>query len=200
MSTPGSGRRTPSRGSRPAGRGGPGRARTARPRPVTPATRGAAGPGPAPRLTSRAAILVLVVAVLAISASSLARAYLPQRDSMQETIRSNRAAEARIAAMEREVARQDSDAYIEQQLRALGFVYPGEVPYVVTQDGKPLDVEARLSDPSTVDPAEPQAWWDGAWHSMQVAGNPPQRTDPRPKTTITDTEGAPSEEPTETEE
>ncbi|MFB9313574.1 FtsB family cell division protein [Nocardioides plantarum] len=200
MSTSGSGRRTPSRGSRPAGRGGgPGRARTPRPRTTPVATRGAAPAAarPSPRLTSRAAILVLVLAVLAISASSLARAYLPLRDGMQANIEGNRAKEARNAEMEREIARQSTDEYAEQELRKLGYVRPGEVPYVAVDGGKPLDVEARLSDPSTVDPAEPKAWWDGAWQSMKVAGNPPRRTDPLPQTMIKDPEGAPAEESAE---
>ena len=199
MSTSGSGRRTPSRGSRPAGRGGPGRARTTRPRAGAPSTRAVAAPapGPSPRLTSRAAILVLVLAVLAISASSLARAYLPLRDGMQADIEGNQAKQVRIAAMEREIARQSTDEFAEQQLRELGYVFPGETSYVVNDNGRPLDVEARLTDPSTIDPAEPKAWWDDAWQSMQVAGNPPRRTAPLPQTTVTDSDDAPNQESTE---
>ena len=65
---------------------------------------------------------------------------------------------------------------------------------LIAKDGEPLDIESSLSDPASIDPAEPPAWWDGAWETVVVAGDPPRRTDPLPQTRITDPEGAPPEE------
>jgi len=134
---------------------------------------------------------VLVVAVLAVSYASSMRAYLQQRDSLDDVQQRISSSEAAIAGLERERKRLDDPAYVEQQARELGYVHPGETPYVVLDGGDPLDVTSSLSDPTTVDPAEPQAWWDDAWGSVLVAGNPPRRTDPLPQTKITDPEGAP---------
>jgi cell division protein FtsB len=203
MSTSGRDRRTPSRGARPAGRGsGPGR--TSRPRRTTAAPardRGRAGragtgvaPRPRPRLTSRAAILIVVLAVLAVSYSSLGRAYLVQREHLDDVQARIAASEAEIERLERERKRLDDPAYVETLARELGFVPVGEKPFVVLEDGEPLEVEAELSDPSTIDPAQPPAWWDDAWESVRIAGNPPRRTDPLPQTKITDPDGAPTEE------
>ncbi|WP_148614322.1 FtsB family cell division protein [Nocardioides rubriscoriae] len=198
MSTPGSGRRTSSRGSRPAGRSGPGRTtRQGRPRAAAARPQAPARTEPRARLTSRAAILVLIVALLAVSASSLARAYLQQRHHLDDVQARITASESAIERLEDEKSRLDDPAYVEQQARELGFVRPGEKPFVVLDGGDPLDVESTLSDPSTVDPAEPRAWWDDAWGTMKVAGNPPRRTDPLPQTKITDPEGAPTDEPTD---
>ncbi len=168
--------------------------RGSRPR-ATPARPGPAPrPEPRARLTSRAAILVLIVALLAVSASSLARADLQQRHHLDDVQARIAASQAAIARLEDEKARLDDPAFVEQQARELGFVRPGEKPFVVLDDGRPFDVESTLTDPSSIDPAQPEAWWDDAWTTMEVAGNPPRRTDPLPQTKITDPEGAPTEE------
>lgn len=197
----GGGRRTPSRGSRPAGRGGPGRgtrptrSRSADSGSRSPAARPVVEARPRPRFTSRAAVLVVIVAVLAVSYSSLMRAYLQQRDHLTDVQARIDASEASIDSMQDEIERQQTWAFVEQQARALGYVNPGERPFVVLEDGEPLDVEASLNDPSQIDPAEPVAWWDDAWTTMEVAGDPPRRTDPLPATEITDPEGAPTDGP-----
>jgi cell division protein FtsB len=207
MSTTGRGRPSraaPPRGARPAARGGAGRRPSGAAR-RTPAngTRGARGgrgaaavavpeaPRPPARVTSRAAILVLVLAVLAVSWASSMRAYVVQRDHINGLIASNAADQAENERLAREIERHDDPAYQEILARRLGFVMPGEKPFVVLDDGQPLDVESTLTDPATVDPAEPVAWWDDAWGSVLLAGHPPRRTDPPPLTKVTDPEGAP---------
>ncbi len=191
------GRRTPGRGprsaprstSRSTGRRRPATSGRAR-RPVAPAP-----PRARARLTSRAAVLVLIVAVLAVSYASSLRAYLQQRAHLEDAQSRIAASEASIDALETEREQLDDPAYIEQQARErLGYVRPGDRPFVVLRDGEPLDVERSLSDPSGADPTEPPAWWDDAWSSLQLAGEPPRRADPPPLTRVESPEGAPSEE------
>jgi cell division protein FtsB len=175
-------RRTPARGSRPRGRTGPGRvpstgAASGRGgRPTDTATGGvAAVPERGSRLTGRAAILVLVLAVLTVSYASSMRAYLQQRtqiSSLKDTIALRQQS---IDDLEREKRRWDDPAYVRQQARELNYVMPGETAYVVLdENGDPLDRETSLTDPSTVAQKPPAAWWNTAWQSVELAGNPPK--------------------------
>lgn len=217
-----SGRRTPARGGRPGGRSGPGRsgaarssskpavaAKVAKPEPTrTAPTRtpsrsvpigstGVKRPSPPrhrPRVTGRAAILVLVVAVLAISSASSLRAYLVQRSHIESLQQGNAETQAANAAQERQIALFDDPAYQETQVRRnLGWIRPGETPFVVTDGGEPLEADGSLTDPDSIAPSTPKAWWTDAWGTVLEAGNPPKRTDPPPATRIEDPEGAPSD-------
>ncbi len=194
-------KRRATRGNRPAGRSGPGRsgsgqpsgrARDNRARGATPATTTTAAQ-PRARLTSRAAILLLIVAVLVVYYASSLQAYLTQRADLEEVRATIAEREQEIDALEREKKRLDDPAYVEQQARGLGFVRPGEKPFVVVRDGEPLDAEGTLGDPDSIDQGEPPAWYDDAWSTVLVAGDPPRKTDPPPRTKITDPEGAPEE-------
>ena len=165
-------RRTPSRG--PRGRSVP---RRAVPRVV-------AAPAPAaaarrPRFTGRAAILVLVVAVLTVSYASSLRAYLQQRAHITDLKSQIALRQASIADLEREKARWDDPAYIKTQARELNYVMPGETSYVVLdENGEPLERNSELTDPSTVAQKPPTAWWSTAWQSVELAGNPPKAEPP----------------------
>src|SRR3954451_8376826 len=174
----------------PRGRTGPGRgpgaprpARAAaeRPQPV-PAT----GERPRSRLTGRAAVLVLVLAVLTVSYASSLRAYLQQRSHINELKTSIAQHEADIDALETEKARWDDPAYVRAQARArLGYVMPGEKTYLVLdENGQPLEPQAELQDPTTVIRSTDTPWWDDAWASVELAGAPPKA--PRPPVTSID--------------
>ncbi|MCW2853811.1 MAG: Septum formation initiator [Nocardioides sp.] len=177
-------RRTPPGGSRPRGRSGPGRvpgaARGARPLavPVTGAGagNGAGGAVRRPRFTGRAAILVLVLAVLTVSYASSMRAYLQQRAHITDLKTQIAQREVSIDQLEREKRRWHDPAYVEAQARArFGYLMPGETSYVVLgEDGRPLESRTSLTDPSTVDPKTPTAWWTDEWKSVQLAGVPPK--------------------------
>ncbi|WP_212721734.1 FtsB family cell division protein [Nocardioides dongxiaopingii] len=203
------GRRTPARGprttpggrkpratARPAPRGSGGRPSSAAPtRPARPARPAAAPAGPRPRITSRAAVLVVIVAVLAVSYASSLKAYLQQRDHIQDAQERIAASEATIADLEKEKQKFEDPAYIEQQARArFGYVMPGERPFVVLRGGEPIDVEGSLSDPDSIDPSDPPPWWDDAWTTMEIAGDPPRKTDPPPLTLVDEPDGAPDQE------
>src|SRR5213083_467172 len=131
---PSESRRTPSRG--PRGRSaGPGAPRRAPGRPVATGPEAAAAAAPRrSRLTGRAAILVLVVSVLAVSYASSMRAYLQQRDQIGDLKNQIALREASISDLEREKRRWDDPAYVRQQARELNFVMPGETAYVVLDE------------------------------------------------------------------
>jgi cell division protein FtsB len=135
----------------------------------------AAGAARRPRFTGRAAILVLVVAVLTVSYASSLRAYLQQRahiDDLKSQIALRRAS---INDLEREKQRWEDPAFVRQQARELNYVMPGETSYVVLdENGEPLEKDSELTDPSTVARKPPTAWWSTAWQSVELAGNPPR--------------------------
>jgi cell division protein FtsB len=140
----------------------------------------AAGERPRSRLTGRAAVLVLVIAVLTVSYASSLRAYLQQRSQINDLKVSIAQHEANIDALESEKDRWDDPAYVAQQARErLGYVMPGEKTYLVLgEDGKPLEPASELQDPRTVIATKPTAWWSDGWASVELAGNPPKAGKP----------------------
>ncbi|MFC5727947.1 MULTISPECIES: FtsB family cell division protein [Nocardioides] len=134
------------------------------------------------RLTGRAAILVLVLAVLAVSYASSLRAYLQQRSHIEQLEGQIADREHNIDGLKSEKERWQDPSYVAQQARArFGYVAAGETPYVVVdENGEPLDASAELGDPATVDDPDDRVWYQDAWDSMKVAGDPPRRVpDPR---------------------
>ncbi len=176
-------RRTPRRGAASRGPAGPGRRPAAgrAPRPAGPRDAGAGAPAfrgvRRPRLTGRAGVLLLVLVVLAVSYASSMRAFLQQREHLDELHAQIAERQASIEVLEREKRRWNDPAYVEQEARErLGYVMPGEVSYIaLDEDGLPLESQATLSDPADVDPPEPEAWWTDAWGSVVAAGDPPRR-------------------------
>lgn len=134
----------------------------------------------------------MVLAVLTVSYASSLRAYLQQRadiDGLQSTISERH---DQIADLEKEKQRWQDPEYIRAQARErLGYVMPGETPFVVLVDGNPLEPESSLTDPDSVAPETPRAWWDDAWDSVKVAGHPQRQTRP-PLTEIDGSAGEPA--------
>ncbi len=161
-------------GSRPAGSG------------RSPAAVATAPERRRPRFTGRMAVLALVLLVLMMSYASSMKAYLQQRahiDALQAQIAQQ---ERRIEVLQREKQRWDDPAYVRMQARErFGYVLPGERSFVVVDgNGEPLDPEATLGDPADAE-EPPTAWWDSAWASVELAGNPPKDR-AAPVTTIRD--------------
>jgi cell division protein FtsB len=140
----------------------------------------AANEKPKSRLTSRAAVLVLVVAVLMVSYASSMKAFLQQRAHINDLKGQIAQREANIDALEAEKQRWSDPAYIEQQARArLGYVMPGEKTYLVLdEDGNALRPQSDLDDPAEVLSTTPTAWWSDAWESVELAGHPPKPAKP----------------------
>jgi cell division protein FtsB len=159
---------------RPGSRGAPQRSRT-----IAAQASPAAGER-RPRFTGRAAILVLVVAVLTVSYASSLRAYLQQRSHIADLKAQIAERSASIDDLEREKRRWNDPAYVQAQARErFGYLMPGQTSYVVLgEDGKPLDGDTDLPDPSDVREREPEAWWGPVWQSTELAGNPPRHQAP----------------------
>jgi cell division protein FtsB len=132
-----------------------------------------------PKLTGRAAVLVLVLAVLTVSYASSLKAYLQQRQHIAELKAEISQSESDIDGLEREKERWRDPAFIQSQARArFGYVMPGETSYVVLgADGKPLESVTALLPKKDVLVKEPTAWWTTAWDSVLIAGNPPAPED-----------------------
>ena len=180
-------RRPSSRGTRPGApgassrpRGGPSRPSqhqrpAVRPGRTSVPGRAGAGGGPArPRFTGRAAVLVLVLAVLMVSYASSMRAYLEQRSHLESLHAQIAESEANIEALEREKERWDDPAYVRAQARErFGWVLPGEIGFqVIDEDGEALDHDDSLPEPVPSDEEEQPLWWQAAWDSVEAAGNP----------------------------
>src|SRR5918995_3620396 len=146
---------------RPGGRGAPQRSRT-----TATASSPAAGPR-RPRFTGRAAILILVVAVLTVSYASSLRAYLQQRSHIAALKAQIAERSASIDDLEREKRRWNDPAYVQAQARErFGYLMPGQTSYVVLdENGDPLESQTSLTDPSTVTDRTPTAWWTNEWKS-----------------------------------
>lgn len=117
---------------------------------------------------------MLLLAVLAVSYASSTRAYLDQRGRIIELKAEIADRSASIEELERERRRWRDDAFLAQQARErLGYVYPGETTYrVLDEDGEPLDPDAGLAEPAPVVRVAPTPWWESAWRSVELAGNP----------------------------
>jgi len=127
-----------------------------------------------PRLTGRAGILALVLAVLAISFASSAKAYLQQRhdiDALQSRIATT---QQQIAATQSQLDRWKDPAYVALQARErFGYVMPGETAYVALDPkGDKIQPITSLGTPVTEPAAPPTAWWTKVWGSVQLAGDP----------------------------
>lgn len=132
-------------------------------------------------------MLVLVLGVLMVSYASSMRAYLEQRDYLASLHSDITESRANIRALEREKQRWDDPAYVRAQARErFGWVLPGETAFqVIDEDGKPLGHDDSLTDPDAVTETARPLWWQSAWRSVEIAGNPEQEREvPPPATEI----------------
>lgn len=128
-----------------------------------PASRAKSSTGGAFKLSStrRAAVLALLVCVMALSVAVPLRTYLSQRDELaaQETQR----VELEIQVRELEQRKQElSDpAQVEAEARArLGYVRPGETPYIVEVPQAPAPPPPRAPGDDGV------PWYEEMWNSV----------------------------------
>ncbi|MCH1865837.1 septum formation initiator family protein [Nocardioides sp. CFH 31398] len=150
---------------------------------------GPAGPGGAartprrerPRVTSRGAILALVLAVLVVSYASSLRAYLVQREHIADVKAEIAERQDAITALEREQRRWEDPVYLASQARArFGYLMPGETGFqVLDEDGEPLGAGNGLPE-TEPEPERPTAWWKTAWESVEIAGRPQQVPEKEP--------------------
>lgn len=120
-------------------------------------------------------MLVLVVAVLAVSYASSMRAWLKQRSEIN--ILNAQIVDQRtdVASLVQAKSRLHDPAYIESQARLrFGWIMPGEKGYrVIGSDGHVLsNGTSTLSQPVKPVKNDPE-WWQGVYGSVVAAGEVP---------------------------
>jgi cell division protein FtsB len=127
---------------------------------------------PRARFTGRAAILVLVLALLMMSYASSMRAYLQQRSHIAQLRASIVRNQAEVDRLSREKKRWHDAAYVQSVAhQRFGWVLPGEIGFQVLDDnGKPMDHSDSLSAPNSVALRTRPLWWQSAWGSVVAAG------------------------------
>jgi len=120
-------------------------------------------------------VLLLVVAVLAVSYASSTRAWLKQRSEINTLNTQIADQRADVASLVQAKKRLHDPAYIESQARLrFGWIMPGEMGYrVIGSDGQVLpNGTSTLSQP--VKPVKRDSeWWQGLYGSVVAAGEVP---------------------------
>jgi cell division protein FtsB len=135
-------------------------------RPVLPGA-GAATPRPpsrgGQRLTSRAAVLALVICAISLSLAYPVREYIAQRRQIYQLEAAHRQALAQVRKLETEQKRLTDPRYIEDQARTrLHMCMPGENCYVIING----HTGGVLPKPP---PAARAPWYVTLWTSLQQA-------------------------------
>jgi cell division protein FtsB len=121
--------------------------------------------------TRRAAVLALVVCALALTVVVPLRNYVAQRQELAAVTAQQRALTTEVDELTRERARLADPEEVAAQARSrLGYVRPGEVPYVVQFPSSGKD--------AAVDPAtDGMPWYRQLWHEVEngPAGVEPAR-------------------------
>jgi cell division protein FtsB len=111
--------------------------------------------------TRRVAVLALVVCALALTVVVPLRNYVAQRQELEAVTAQQRALAAEVDQLTRERDRLADPAEVEAQARSrLGYVQPGEVPYVVQL---PSDGAAGRGDPAT----DGVPWYRQLWREVE---------------------------------
>jgi cell division protein FtsB len=111
--------------------------------------------------TRRAAVLALVVCALALTIVVPLRNYVGQRQELAAVTAQQQALAADVDRLTRERARLDDPEEVAAQARSrLGYVRPGDVPYVVQFPSTGKDPAA---DPAT----DGMPWYRQLWREVE---------------------------------
>ncbi|WP_160050642.1 MULTISPECIES: septum formation initiator family protein [unclassified Nocardiopsis] len=117
-------------------------------------------------LTSRAAILALVVCVIALSLAYPLREYVAQRAQIAELRQERERMEESVGRLRQREEELSRDSYVEREARArLHYQYPDEIAYIVIRP----DAEGDAED----EDGPRQPWFLTLWRSVQEADSPP---------------------------
>ena len=127
-------------------------------------------------VTTRAAILGVVLMVLALALTVPLRQYLAQRGQVARELTRLQQVQARVDALDAQKARLQDPAYVEQLARErLHFVRPGEVPYILLTP-TPTPVPSRSGVPGGPGVGGTGPWYSRLWGTVDAAGTAPRRT------------------------
>jgi cell division protein FtsB len=132
-------------------------------------------------VTTRAAVLAVIVCALVLALTYPIRAYVGQRANIRSLEQQRTDAQRRVDALEAERAHWDNPAFVEAQARArLRYVKPGEKSLVVIgpQPSAPA-ASAAPAGPREAAPNDP--WYQRLWSTVEVAGTPPKPSQPAAK-------------------
>jgi cell division protein FtsB len=121
------------------------------------------------RLTSRAAVLAVVLCAIALSLAYPVREYIAQRRQIDQLEAQRQSIAATLSRLEAEQRRLTSNAYVEQQARdRLHMCLPTQTCYVIISPRR----AAAQAAPTPV-PGVP--WYERLWNSVQQADKTPAR-------------------------
>lgn len=116
------------------------------------------------RLTSRAAVLAVVVCAITLSLAYPVREYVAQRREISALQAQQRATAARVRALQKKEGKLHDPHYIEQQARnRLHYCFPDEKCYIVL----PNDKRKPRSGRHGAGDATP--WFSAVWNSVKAA-------------------------------
>jgi cell division protein FtsB len=117
------------------------------------------------RLTSRAAILAVVVCAIALSLAYPIREYIAQRREIAELRQQQRIAQRQVEQLTQRKQRLGDESYIKREARRrLHYCMPGEKCYVVLDGNGGSGQNAQQGRPSSTPP-----WYVTLWRSVEAA-------------------------------
>jgi cell division protein FtsB len=128
--------------------------------------RGVANTGGAFRMstTRRAAMLAMVICALALSLSVPLRTYFAQRAEMRDEQQHQQQLRAQVQQLEDRKAQLSDPTQVEAEVRRrLGYVRPGETPYVVQLPG---DGRQPAAAQPAGRPEQVPTWYESLWKSI----------------------------------
>jgi cell division protein FtsL len=121
------------------------------------------------RLTSRAAVLAVVICAIALSLAYPVREYMAQRQQIDQLVAQQQTMLAQVKNLQTEQARLSNPSYIEQLARQdLDMCFPGTQCYII-EGSQPLINSTRPQ------PSGPAPWYAKLWHSVEQADTSPAR-------------------------
>jgi cell division protein FtsL len=115
------------------------------------------------RLTSRAAVLAVVICAIALSLAYPVREYIAQRRQISQLETQRQAIVAKLGRLEQEHQELSSNAYVEQQAESrLHMCLPSQTCYVIINRQPPPGKAAAA-------PAVAAPWYERLWTSVQQA-------------------------------
>jgi cell division protein FtsL len=121
------------------------------------------------RLTSRAAVLAVVICAIALSLAYPVRAYLAQREQIGQLMAQQQTMLAQVKNLQAEQARLSDRSYIEQLARQeLDMCFPGTQCYVV-------EGSQSLINGTRPQQSGPAPWYAKLWRSVEQADASPAK-------------------------
>jgi cell division protein FtsL len=121
------------------------------------------------RLTSRAAVLAVVICAVVLSLAYPVREYLVQRQQVDQLVAQQQTMLAQVKNLQAQQARLSERSYIEQLARQeLDMCFPGTQCYII--EGSQSPITGTL----TQRPG-PAPWYAKLWQSVEQAGMSPAK-------------------------